>query len=65
MDITTMELAEYVRNKGISLEHMSAATGISANRLRRSLEKRSRSLPANEYLAICDFLKKDPHDFMV
>jgi hypothetical protein len=63
IDFATRMVANYIKQKDISIKAISGCTNISSNILRRSLDKLVRPLRANEFLAICDFLKKNPNDF--
>jgi len=66
MDAPTRSLGEYVREKGINIANMAKKTGISYCVLYDSLmhKGRERDLRVGEFVAICDFLGKDPRDFM-
>jgi len=55
-------MAEYIKEKGILVSVISRATGITQNTLYASFSGK-RELRADEYLAICAFLEKDPLDF--
>lgn len=65
MDVPTRNLSNYVRNKGINVTKLSAATGIPYMALYDSLlnTKRQRDLRFGEALLICSFLEVDPLDF--
>ena len=63
VDFATRMVANYIKQKDISIKVISGCTNISNNILRRSLDKLVRPLRADEFLAICDFLKKNPNDF--
>lgn len=62
-DLATKMLADYIKQTAIPLQEISEHTDISTSALRRSLTELARPLRANEFLAICDFLKKNPADF--
>lgn len=62
-DFATQMLAGYIKQTAIPLKEISKHTNISISILRKSLNELSRSLRASEFLAICDFLKKNPNDF--
>lgn len=66
MDIPTRNLGKYVRDKGINITRMSEKTGVPYAALYDSLcsKTRSRDLRAAEYMAVCNFLGKDPRDFV-
>jgi len=63
LTFTTEMVANYIKQKGIPIKELSRCTNISNNILRKSLDKLVRPLRANEFLTICDFLKKSPNDF--
>lgn len=63
LDCATLMLADYIKQKDISIKVISGCTNISNNVLNKSLNELARPLRANEFLAICDFLKKNPRDF--
>ena len=60
---TTKTVANYIKQKGIPIKELSRSTDISDYILYRSLYKMVRPLRANEFLAICAFLEKNPDDF--
>lgn len=60
---TTEMVANYIKQKGIPIKELSRNTDISEYTLDRSLNKLVRPLRANEFLAICAFLEKNPNDF--
>lgn len=62
-DVATERIAQYVQEKGFKVSAISRGTGISDGVLRRSLSAKERSLRADEFLGICDFLGKEPFDF--
>lgn len=62
-DATTIRVSEYIDELGIKVSAVSRATGISDGALRRNLSRRDRSLRVDEFLKICNFLKKEPLDF--
>ena len=63
MTSITKTLADYIKQKDIPIKELSRCTNISNNILHKSLNKLVRPLRANEFLAICDFLNKNPNDF--
>jgi DNA-binding Xre family transcriptional regulator len=63
IDFATKAVADYIKQKDIQIKALSRSTDISDNILNRSLNKLARPLRANEFLAICVFLKKNPSDF--
>jgi DNA-binding Xre family transcriptional regulator len=63
IDFATRMVANYIKQKDISIKVISRCTNISNNILHRSLNKLVRPLRANEFLEICEFLKKNPNDF--
>ncbi len=62
----TKAVANYIKSKGISVKTISERTGISYSVLYDSLcsKTRNRDLRADEFMAVCNFLEKDPRDFM-
>lgn len=62
----TQRLAMFIKSKGISLTQISNGTGISYSALTDSLSNscRNRPLRADEFFKICEFLEKNPADFM-
>ncbi|MBP1736122.1 MAG: hypothetical protein H6Q60_3 [Oscillospiraceae bacterium] len=62
IDTATSALVCYIREKGINIKNLSMHTGIANNILYRVISG-ARPLRAGEYLAICDFLEKDPNYF--
>jgi DNA-binding Xre family transcriptional regulator len=63
IDSTTKKVADYIRMEDITIKEISKNTAISNNNLHKSLTELIRPLRANEFLAICSFLKKNPNDF--
>ena len=63
LTFTTKMVANYIKQKGIPIKELSRNTDISEYTLDRSLNKLVRPLRANEFLAICAFLEKNPNDF--
>lgn len=61
MDVTNA-VSKFVKDKGFQIKVIAQRTGVSQNALYNSLSGK-RKLRADEYLAICDFLGKDPKDF--
>ncbi|MBC8546083.1 helix-turn-helix domain-containing protein [Clostridiaceae bacterium NSJ-31] len=64
-DNGTKLLAAHIRTKGISIKQVSDQTGISYDKLIRSLSKESRALKTDEFLCVCQFLEVDPMRFYV
>lgn len=62
-DPVTINISNCIEEMGIKISAISRATGIAEGILRRSVSKRERSLRAEEAMAICNFLKRDPFDF--
>ena len=62
-DRGTIKLSDYVRKKGVALLSISKNTGISYDKLCRSLSSKVRALRTDEFLAICGFLELDPMKF--
>lgn len=62
-DEGTKLVAKYIQEKGMSMVAISKYTGISYDKLRRSLSKKTRALKADEFLRICGFLEVDPMKF--
>lgn len=62
----TKAIADYIKEKGISVKKVSDKTGIPYCVLYDSLcsKTRNRDLRADEFMAVCNFLEKDPRDFM-
>lgn len=64
----TKKLAQYIQDKGVSLQRMSEATGLPYNALQISLGKssegRTRNLRDYEFLTVCQFLEVDPMRFL-
>ncbi len=58
----TREVSRYIREKGIRISAISRGTEIPDSRLYNSLSGK-RPLRADEYIAICGFLEKDPKYF--
>jgi hypothetical protein len=56
-------VADYIKQTDIPIKVISRCTDISNNILNRSLNELARPLRANEFLAICAFLGKNPNDF--
>lgn len=66
MDTLTKNISCYVREKGISIKKISEETGIAYTALYDSLsnKNRDRDLRGSEFMKICEFLEKNPMDFM-
>lgn len=60
----TVRLAQYIKEKGISISRVSRATGISYTCLYASLGEKGRNRPlsVDEALLVCEFLEVDPRD---
>ncbi len=59
-------ISKYIKEKGISLTVMSKRTGIPYYALYDSFanENKKRQLRGTELIAVCEFLEKDPRDFI-
>lgn len=55
-------IAQYIKDKNISIDEISKCTNISKNILKRSLCDLSRPLRANEFLDICAYIQLDTQD---
>lgn len=64
-DLSTTKLSEYVEQLGINIADLARKTGIPDGILRHSIVRRERSLRAEEYMIICNFIGKDPSEFYV
>lgn len=62
-DKATNQVADCIQKLGVKYTSMAREIGISEGILRRSLIMRERSLRADEFLAICRFLGREPFDF--
>lgn len=62
-DLPTLKVAEHIDRMGIKISAISRGTGIPDGVLRRSLSTKERDLRAEEFLAVCQFLNKQPFDF--
>ncbi|HCA28868.1 MAG TPA: hypothetical protein DEP23_04510 [Ruminococcaceae bacterium] len=62
MNDVTSEISKFVKDKGFQIKIIAQKTGLSQNALYNSMSGK-RKLRADEYLAICDFIGKDPKDF--
>lgn len=62
MDKATKKMASFVKKRGITIAAISENTGISTGVLYPSFSG-SRSLRANEFLKICNYLEIDPKLF--
>lgn len=62
----TQKLADFIKLTGISITKIAKGTGITYSALTDSLSNacRSRELRVDEFFKICDFLGKDPMDFV-
>lgn len=65
LDITTKAVADYIKANDIPIDEISKNTNISHSILTKALVNLKRSLRANEFLAICVALEKDPNDFKI
>jgi hypothetical protein len=63
IDFATKAIADYIKQEGIQIKVISQKTNISDNILDMSLNNLVRPLRANEFLAICAFLDKNPIAF--
>ena len=64
MDIATTNISKYIAAKGIKISAISKATRIPYNALWCSLAPSGkRTLQADEFLNVCNFLEKNPMDF--
>ena len=63
-DFGTLAIANFIRNKGITIVSISKNTGISYDKLRRSF-RLGRPLTADELLAVCSYLEVDPMVFHI
>lgn len=59
-------ISDYIKSKGINLTVMSRQTGVSYFALYDSLmnDNKNRQLRGTELIAICEFLEKEPSDFI-
>ena len=62
-DSVTKEIAKYVRNRGLKIDAIAGGTGISKNILETAICREKRKLRVDEFLTICCYLNKDPHEF--
>jgi len=62
MDCATGKLADYLKEKGVTVSAVSRATNIPHGVLYPSFQKK-RSFRADEFLLICGFLGVDPKLF--
>lgn len=65
IDSTTKAVADFIKSKAIPLNKISENTNIPNSVLTKALVELNRSLRANEFLAICVALEKDPNDFKI
>lgn len=65
MNDAVKNIADYIKEKGISIKVVADRTGIPYRTLYDSLfnKTRKRELRASEFLSLCKFLDKDPKDF--
>ncbi|KAF5039996.1 hypothetical protein DSECCO2_538060 [anaerobic digester metagenome] len=56
------QMSHEIKKRGISIKAISKETGIPYSSLQPSLKGR-RPLRADEFFAVCDFLKVNPADF--
>lgn len=65
MDNATILLGNYIVSRKISIYGLAETLHIPYRQLYKSLSvKRSRTLRASEFLAVCAFLKLDPFEFV-
>lgn len=62
-DVITTNISNYIKRAGVNISALSRASRISDGVLRRSIVRRERSLRADEAIAICEFLGKEPFEF--
>jgi transcriptional regulator with XRE-family HTH domain len=62
MPNVTKEIANYIKEQGITVSTIARHTGLSRNVLHNSISGK-RKLRADEFLLICKFLKTPPEDF--
>jgi len=62
LDNATIRLADYLKDKGVTVSAVSKATNIPHGVLYPSFQKK-RSFRADEFLLICGFLGVDPGAF--
>ena len=63
--MVTKKIAEFIRNKGISITKIAEKTGISYQILCRCFNDNSkRELAADELLLVCRYLDIDPFELM-
>ena len=62
MNDVTKAISEFIKDKGFQIKIIAQKTGVSQNVLYNSFSGK-RKLRADEYLAVCDFLGKDPNYF--
>lgn len=62
MNDVTKAVSDFIKDKGFQIKVIAQKTGVSQNILYNSFSG-NRKLRADEYLAICHFLGKDPKDF--
>lgn len=65
MSLVTLNVAKYIKNKGIQISKISEATNIEYAPLYDSLGNRGRGrdLRDDELIKVCAFLEKNPMDF--
>lgn len=59
-------ISEYIKSKGINLTVMSRQTGVPYSALYDSLmnDNKNRQLRGTELIAVCEFLEKEPMEFI-
>lgn len=62
-DTTTVNVANFIDRMGINISAISRGTGIPDGVLRRSIVRKERNLRSDEFMAICDFIQRDPFEF--
>ena len=63
-DHATKAIAAFVSDRGIALTAIAGGTGIAYHAICDSLGKKTRTLRADEFLAVCRFIQQDPFRFM-
>lgn len=66
MSKPTVQIAQYVKEKGYSVRNLAREAGISYPKLYDALlnKERHRELRDDEFLKLCQLLQLDPRDFM-
>lgn len=63
MDDITERVSDYLKINGFKLAEVSRRTGIKYSAIYDSLGNKNRKLRASEFLAICEYIQRDPMDF--